>query len=145
MRRDTLTGPAAETERIVSMDVLRGFSLLGILVMNIQSFAMATAVYDNPTAYGDLKGANYAWRVSSLMLLGMALFKLGAFHALWSRRQYLLLVGAGLLIGIPMVTFGVVQNFARNWDIRYSFYLGAQYNYWGNIFNSAHSSGSGGA
>ena len=66
------------------------------------------------------------------MLLGMALFKLGAFHARWTRRQYWSLVGAGLLIGIPMTLFGVVQNFAKNWDIRYSFYLGGQYNYWGS-------------
>jgi uncharacterized protein len=66
------------------------------------------------------------------MLLGMALFKLGAFHARWSRRRYWCLVGVGLLVGIPMILFGVVQNFAKNWDMRYSFYLGAQYNYWGS-------------
>jgi len=74
----------------------------------------------------------HVWKASSLMLLGMALFKLGAFHARWSRRRYLSLVGAGLLVGIPMIIFGVVQNFAKNWDIRYSFYLGVQYNYWGS-------------
>jgi uncharacterized protein len=293
-------GPVAETERIVPMDVLRGFALLGILVMNIQSFAMVGAAYDNPTAYGDLSGANflvwffshlladqkfisifsmlfgagivlmwqkaetsgarparlhyrrmgwmilfgllhayllwygdilytygvcglfvylfrrksprtlvssslvlaatgsliaiglglfwvphlsphmtdefieewqptpetineelaayrgswieqmsdreptafaietslflrfYLWKASSLMLLGMALFKLGAFHGRWSRRQYLLLVGAGLLVGIPMIIFGVVQNFAHNWDFRYAYYQGGQYNYWGS-------------
>src|SRR5438046_2779024 len=61
-------GPVAETERIVPMDVLRGFALLGILVMNIQSFAMVGAVYDNPTAYGDLKGANFlVWLLSHLL------------------------------------------------------------------------------
>jgi len=32
--------PVAETERIASMDVLRGVAVLGILVMNIQSFSM---------------------------------------------------------------------------------------------------------
>ncbi|TMH79754.1 MAG: DUF418 domain-containing protein [Betaproteobacteria bacterium] len=307
--RDTLTpvaergressGPVAETERILPMDVLRGFALLGILVMNIQLFAMVEAAHNNPTAYGDLNGANflvwlfshlladqkfisifsmlfgagivlmwqkaessgarptllhyrrvgwlivfgvlhahllwygdilftygmcglfvylfrrksprtlissalvlaaigsliaiglgfwvphwpadiqaefiedwqpgpqsiseelaayrgswidqmsdrvpsaldtetseflmlYGWKASSLMLLGMALFKLGAFHAQWSRRQYLSLVGAGLLVGIPMIIFGVVQDFAKNWDIRYGLYFGAQYNYWGS-------------
>src|SRR5437667_1168182 len=61
-------GPAPETERIVSMDVLRGFALLGILVMNIQSFAMVGAVYDNPTAYDDLNGANFVvWLLSHLL------------------------------------------------------------------------------
>jgi uncharacterized protein len=72
----------------------------------------------------------YGWKASSAMLLGMALFKLGAFHAQWSRREYLLLVGSGLLIGIPVAVFGVIQNFTRNWDVRYSLFLGGQYNYW---------------
>lgn len=51
--------PVTEKERIVSIDVLRGFALLGILPMNIQSFSMINAAYSNPTAYGDLSGANY--------------------------------------------------------------------------------------
>ena len=55
-------GPVAQTARIDSIDVLRGFALLGILVMNIQLFAMPEAAYYNPTAYGDLEGANlYVW------------------------------------------------------------------------------------
>jgi len=32
--------PVAESRRIDSMDVVRGFALLGILVMNIQLFTM---------------------------------------------------------------------------------------------------------
>ena len=57
--------PVDDSQRIVAMDVLRGFVLLGILVMNIQSFAMPIAAYVNPTAYGDLTGANlWVWIVS---------------------------------------------------------------------------------
>ncbi|MFW5977762.1 MAG: DUF418 domain-containing protein [Halohasta sp.] len=57
--------PTAPSERIVSLDVLRGFALLGILLINIWVFAMPFAVLQNPTAYGDLTGANYvAWLVS---------------------------------------------------------------------------------
>ena len=51
-------GPVVQTERIDAIDVLRGFALLGILLMNVQSFAMPQAAYFNPTAYGDLEGAN---------------------------------------------------------------------------------------
>jgi uncharacterized protein len=51
--------PIAEKERVVSLDVLRGVAVLGILVMNIQYFATIPEAYTNPTAYGDLAGASF--------------------------------------------------------------------------------------
>ena len=39
-------------QRIVAIDVLRGFALLGILLMNMASFAMPSVAYYNPTVYG---------------------------------------------------------------------------------------------
>jgi uncharacterized protein len=61
-------GPVERAERIVSIDVLRGVALLGILVMNIQSFSMPDAAYLNPSAYGDLTGANLiVWVVGHLL------------------------------------------------------------------------------
>ena len=43
--------------------------MLGILVMNIQSFAMPSAAYTNPTAYGDLTGLNlFTWVASHLLV-----------------------------------------------------------------------------
>src|ERR1700723_1605340 len=60
--------PVAEKERIVSIDVLRGFALLGILPMKIQYFSMISAAYWNPTAYGDLHGANFwVWLLSHVL------------------------------------------------------------------------------
>lgn len=50
--------PAPGESRIIALDVLRGFAILGILLMNIQSFSMIGAAYINPTAYGDLSGVN---------------------------------------------------------------------------------------
>lgn len=59
--------PVTAGERIVSLDVLRGFAILGILIMNIQSFSMIGAAYLNPTAYGDLTGLNrVVWTLSHL-------------------------------------------------------------------------------
>ncbi len=63
----TSAGPVTAAERIVSLDVLRGFAILGILIMNIQSFSMIGAAYLNPTAYGDLTGLNrVVWTLSHL-------------------------------------------------------------------------------
>ncbi|MDE0961096.1 MAG: DUF418 domain-containing protein [Planctomycetota bacterium] len=54
--------PVAQGERIVSLDVLRGFALLGILVMNIQAFAMPFCAYMNPTSFGEQEGINrWVW------------------------------------------------------------------------------------
>ncbi len=64
----TLISPTSITERIISLDVLRGVAVLGILIMNIQSFSMIGAAYINPTAYGDLSGINkWVWIFSHLL------------------------------------------------------------------------------
>ncbi len=80
-------GPVLGTERIDSMDVLRGVAVMGILVMNIQSFSMPDPAYNNPTTYGDLSGANYSvWYWSHVL----AEFK---FITIFS-----MLFGAGVLV-----------------------------------------------
>lgn len=69
MDQRVLNSPVEVADRIESLDVLRGFAVLGILVMNIQSFAMPGAAYLNPTAYGDLNGINFfTWLVSYLLV-----------------------------------------------------------------------------
>lgn len=44
--------PTTGAERLGKLDELRGLAVLGILVMNIQSFAMVMSAYINPTAAG---------------------------------------------------------------------------------------------
>ena len=57
--------PVSGTERIATLDILRGFALFGILVMNIQAFAMIAAAYINPPAVAPTGTAEYAiWLVS---------------------------------------------------------------------------------
>ena len=62
------TVPVAPKDRIQSLDILRGFAILGILIMNIQSFSMIGAAYMNPTAFGDLTGINkIVWILSHIL------------------------------------------------------------------------------
>jgi uncharacterized protein len=66
---DRALEPVHEKERIVAIDVLRGFAILCILPMNIQAFSMILAAYFNPMAYGDLHGANYwVWLLSHVLI-----------------------------------------------------------------------------
>ncbi|NNK87289.1 MAG: DUF418 domain-containing protein [Flavobacteriaceae bacterium] len=59
--------PVQSKERIQALDFLRGFAILGILIMNIQSFSMPGAAYLNPMAYGDMTGINkWVWMLSHL-------------------------------------------------------------------------------
>ena len=46
------------TDRFVSIDALRGIAVLGILMMNVQGFAMSPFAYENPTMQMDLTGDN---------------------------------------------------------------------------------------
>lgn len=54
--------------RIGVLDALRGLAILGILIMNVQAFAMVGAAYINPTALGQPRGAEYvAWLLTHLL------------------------------------------------------------------------------
>ena len=294
-----LLGPTAEPERISSLDTLRGLALLGILVMNVQSFSMPVSAYVNPTNYGDLRGINFAvwhtshllfdqkflsvfsmmfgagialmtsrvvergerparlhyrrmlwlllfgllhsyllwygdilvlyalcgmlvyparkwkprrllivaaallavgslinllfglsmpywpreqvtevakmwqpppekinaelqayhggwlkqmehrvptalqfqvfptlfliWKPAGLMLVGMAFYKTGVLAAQASRAVYAWMVAAGVVVGLPLVGYGVHRNFAAGWTMRYSMSFGTQWNYWGSL------------
>jgi uncharacterized protein len=47
--------------RIVAVDALRGAAVLGILLMNVVSFAYPFVVYDIPTVAGGATGADFWW------------------------------------------------------------------------------------
>lgn len=71
------------------MDVLRGLAVLGILIMNIQSYALPASAYINPFSFdsGSLVGINlWIWLISHI-------FADGKFMAIFS-----MLFGAGIIM-----------------------------------------------
>jgi uncharacterized protein len=63
--------PVQTAERITALDSLRGFALLGILLMNIVAMGMYVAAYDDPTVTGGATGANLGiWAVMHVLAEG---------------------------------------------------------------------------
>ena len=63
--------PVQNAERITALDSLRGFALLGILLMNIVAMGMYGAAYDDPTVTGGATGANLGvWAVMHVLAEG---------------------------------------------------------------------------
>jgi uncharacterized protein len=73
------------------------------------------------------------WRSGGLMLIGMALYKTGLLTGNLSVAQYRKSGIIGLALGIPLISYGVYRDFAAHWNMRYAFFIGAQYNYWGSL------------
>jgi uncharacterized protein len=73
------------------------------------------------------------WRAGGLMLVGMALYKLGLLTGSLSVRFYRNLGIAGALFGLPLIAYGVHRIFQEQWSARYSFFIGSQFNYWGSL------------
>ena len=79
--------PVAAAERVVAVDVLRGFALLGILAMNIVAFAWPEAAYDNPTRGGGFSGLDRVIWVFNHLFFEMKMMTL-----------FSMLFGAGLVL-----------------------------------------------
>jgi uncharacterized protein len=67
----TPVGPVSPEERINSLDTLRGFALLGILVANVLVFGMYYTAANDPTVAGGATGLNLAtWVVLYILVQG---------------------------------------------------------------------------
>lgn len=61
----------AATKRIITLDALRGFAVMGILAMNIVAFAMPEMAYVSPKAYGGETSSDLAaWGLGFLLFDG---------------------------------------------------------------------------
>jgi uncharacterized protein len=137
----------SDRERIESLDVLRGFALLGILAMNIRAMAAPFGAYMTPHAFFAYEGSSRAAYVFTsvvfdLKMMGLfsMLFGAGVLlyagksvegshppRALWFRRMFwLLLIGlvhAYLIwegdILVPYALCGLlVLWWVRGWSVR---------------------------
>lgn len=158
----TTDGPTMDRERIDSLDVLRGVALLGILVMNIQSFSMPSLAYLLPEMYGTMDDANlFIWYVSHIFfdLKFMTMFSImfGAGIVLMSQhrdaanapvlsvhyRRMALLLFFGLVhayviwygdILTPYAICGCFVVFCRKWRPRSLMFIGAVLLVIGSLF-----------
>ena len=78
----------SEKERIESLDVLRGFALLGILLLNIQGFGLASAFFMEPATY-----VKTEWGVDFVVWVLVELTSEGVMRTLFS-----MLFGAGVVL-----------------------------------------------
>lgn len=85
--------PVARAERISSMDVLRGFSLMGILVMNITDFAFGFANYAYPLSTVKPVFSGPHWKINTALWFLRWIFAEGKMRGLFS-----MLFGAGVIL-----------------------------------------------
>lgn len=84
---ENFAAPVIKAARIESLDVLRGISLLGILMMNITAFGLIGAAYGNPMVDGGAQGLN---------LLAYKIINVGFEGTM--RGIFSLLFGAGIVL-----------------------------------------------
>lgn len=77
------------SDRILTLDVIRGVGVMGIFSVNVIAFAMIEAAYINPAAYGGHTGANLALWAANMVLID------GKMRSLFS-----MLFGASMLLVI---------------------------------------------
>jgi uncharacterized protein len=73
------------------------------------------------------------WQMTGLMLIGMALFKLGILSAARSRTFYLRMGTLGFGAGTLLISLGLWRSFATGWDLLDFALVSQQLHYWGNL------------
>ena len=79
--------PVGATDRITALDTVRGFALLGILLMNVLTFSYVFSATFNPTVQGGATGVNLWTYITMVVLVD------GKMRALFS-----MMFGAGVIL-----------------------------------------------
>ena len=74
------------------------------------------------------------WQMMGLMLMGMALFRLGVLSAARSRTFYLRMGTVGFGAGVLLISLGLWRSFATGWDLLDFVLVSQQLQYWGDLF-----------
>ena len=130
----TNLSPIDKSERIYSLDIVRGFVLLGILLMNIVGFGLWGAYFD-PTVSGGAEGWNLrSWEIATVFFEGTMR---GLFSALFGVGMFVLTdrlekKGGGIKVAEIyfrrtswLILFGIVHGYLLLWhgEILYSYGL----------------------
>jgi uncharacterized protein len=117
--------PTGRRERVVSIDVLRGVAVLGILLVNVVPMGLPFAAHDDPTIAGNRSPADFwSWAIVAVLVDGKmrAIFSIlfGAGVVLAAKRA--LAAGAGVAAAdvhlrrnLWLVVFGAVHSYLLLW------------------------------
>jgi uncharacterized protein len=75
----------------------------------------------------------FLWQMTGLMLIGMALFKMGVLSAARSPRFYQVWGVVGFAVGILLNSLGLWRSVATKWDPVDFILISQQLHYWGNF------------
>lgn len=121
-------GPVRQADRLFAVDALRGFALLGILLMNIPTFALPENAYQNTNVWGGNDTLN-RWVVTLVYFFGEG--KMRAIFSLMFGASALLLIGRGEKRGAGIETADVY--FRRTLWLMLFGLLHAYLIWWGDI------------
>jgi uncharacterized protein len=75
----------------------------------------------------------FVWRVTGMMLLGMALYRWGVLSGERDGPFYRDLMIDGSVIGLALIIIGMVNNQQAGYTVEYSMFNGTTWNYWGSV------------
>ena len=107
----TDSGPVREGVRIISLDLIRGVAVLGILLMNAVSFKLDLVPYLNLSAGGSETWLDWSVGILGalgLILVGAGLYRIGFMNGGLHASTYRLVAVVGLGIGLPLAIAGVI-------------------------------------